>query len=63
MMREPSLEDFEVLRLVGQGGFGKVYQVRKRATGRIMALKAMRKQMVIDELNVEGTKTEKQVKI
>lgn len=50
-----------MLRLVGQGGFGKVYQVRKRATGRIMALKAMRKHMVIDELNVEGTKTERQV--
>mmetsp|Transcript_77826 Transcript_77826/g.209740 ORF Transcript_77826/g.209740 Transcript_77826/m.209740 type:complete len:235 (-) Transcript_77826:507-1211(-) len=55
----PHLHDFEILRLVGQGGFGKVYQVRKAATGRLMALKAMRKDVVIQELNVEGTRNEK----
>ncbi|KAJ1478990.1 kinase-like domain-containing protein [Baffinella frigidus] len=57
---EPSLEDFELLKLVGRGGFGKVYQVRKRATGRIMALKAMRKHLVITELNVEGARNERE---
>jgi len=59
--KEPSLDDFELLRLVGQGGFGKVYQVRKKISGRIMALKVMRKHMVIEELNVEGTRNEKSV--
>jgi len=37
-----------------------VYQVRKRATGRIMALKAMRKHLVITELNVEGARNERE---
>ncbi|EKX37921.1 hypothetical protein GUITHDRAFT_40080, partial [Guillardia theta CCMP2712] len=55
------LDDFELLRLVGQGGFGKVYQVRKKISGRIMALKVMRKHMVIEELNVEGTRNERSV--
>lgn len=57
----PSLDDFELLKLVGAGGFGKVYQVRKKSSGRIMALKAMRKHLVIEELNVEGTRNERSV--
>ena len=35
--------DFEVLKVVGQGAFGKVFQVRKRDGGRIYAMKVMRK--------------------
>lgn len=31
--------DFEMLRIVGQGAFGKVFQVRKRDTGEIFAMK------------------------
>lgn len=31
--------DFELLRIVGQGAFGKVFQVRKRDTGEIFAMK------------------------
>ena len=57
----PSLDDFELLKLVGAGGFGKVYQVRKKSSGRIMALKAMRKHLVMEELNVEGTRNERSV--
>lgn len=36
-------EDFELLSLVGQGAFGKVFQVKKRSSGRIYAMKVMRK--------------------
>lgn len=31
--------DFELLRVVGQGAFGKVFQVRKRDTQEIFAMK------------------------
>ena len=31
--------DFELLRIVGQGAFGKVFQVRKRDTREIFAMK------------------------
>ncbi len=39
-----TLDDFELMRLVGAGGFGKVYQVRKKKVVRagFMALKALR---------------------
>eukprot|EP00802_Teleaulax_amphioxeia_P007241 Tamp_07247.p1 GENE.Tamp_07247~~Tamp_07247.p1 ORF type:complete len:501 (+),score=90.66 Tamp_07247:1030-2532(+) len=60
-VQAPTLDDFELLRLVGAGGFGKVYQCRKKSSGRIMALKAMRKHLVIEELNVEGTRNERSV--
>jgi len=31
--------DFELLRLVGKGSYGKVFQVRKKDTGQIYAMK------------------------
>lgn len=61
VVENPKLEDFQLLRLVGKGGFGKVYQVRKKKSGRIMALKAMRKHLIVEELNVEGTHNERSV--
>jgi len=41
-------EDFELLSLVGQGAFGKVFQVKKRSSGRIYAMKVMRKVRVLN---------------
>lgn len=38
-----SIEDFDLLRVVGKGSFGKVMQVRKKDTQRIYALKTIRK--------------------
>ncbi|KAL6770959.1 S6K1 [Auxenochlorella protothecoides x Auxenochlorella symbiontica] len=38
--------DFELLRVVGQGAFGKVFQVRKRDTQEIFAMKVMRKDKI-----------------
>ena len=38
--------DFELLKVVGQGAFGKVFQVRKRDTGEIFAMKVMRKDRI-----------------
>ncbi len=35
--------------------------MRKKSSGRVLALKAMRKHLVIEELNVEGTKNERSV--
>ncbi len=39
-----TLDDFELMRLVGAGGFGKVYQVRKKKVvgAGVIALKALR---------------------
>jgi hypothetical protein len=40
------LEDIEILKLVGRGGFAKVYQVRRKSDSRVFALKVMRKDHV-----------------
>jgi hypothetical protein len=40
------LEDIEIMKLVGKGGFAKVYQVRRKSDSRVFALKVMRKDHV-----------------
>eukprot|EP00339_Tiarina_fusa_P014516 CAMPEP_0117022890 /NCGR_PEP_ID=MMETSP0472-20121206/17140_1 /TAXON_ID=693140 ORGANISM="Tiarina fusus, Strain LIS" /NCGR_SAMPLE_ID=MMETSP0472 /ASSEMBLY_ACC=CAM_ASM_000603 /LENGTH=424 /DNA_ID=CAMNT_0004728851 /DNA_START=124 /DNA_END=1398 /DNA_ORIENTATION=+ len=56
-----SLEDFDILRLVGKGAYGKVHQVRKKDTGQIFAMKVMRKEMLIQTNNVSYTMTERNI--
>eukprot|EP00879_Flechtneria_rotunda_P007007 GHRR01007356.1.p1 GENE.GHRR01007356.1~~GHRR01007356.1.p1 ORF type:complete len:309 (+),score=95.71 GHRR01007356.1:311-1237(+) len=41
--------DFEILRVVGQGAFGKVFQVRARASGKVFAMKVMRKERILQK--------------
>ncbi|CAG9467248.1 unnamed protein product [Pedinophyceae sp. YPF-701] len=41
------LEDFDILCVLGQGAFGKVFQVRRVDTGRVYAMKVMRKREVL----------------
>lgn len=55
------LEDFELLKLVGEGGYGKVYQVQQKTSGTIYAMKVLRKNFLISTNNVEYTKTERDV--
>lgn len=38
-----TIEAFDLLKVIGKGSFGKVMQVRKKDTGRIYALKTIRK--------------------
>eukprot|EP00755_Sulcionema_specki_P033371 Sspe_Gene.100597::Locus_75281_Transcript_1_1_Confidence_1.000_Length_681::g.100597::m.100597 len=39
---KPSIEDYELLALLGKGTFGKVLKVKKKETGELLALKIMR---------------------
>ncbi|KAG5110854.1 hypothetical protein JHK82_040077 [Glycine max] len=39
--RSIGVQDFEVLKVVGQGAFGKVYRVRRAGTSQIYAMKVM----------------------
>ncbi len=42
-----TLEDFKILKLVGQGAYGKVFQAKKVDTGTIYALKALKKDFLV----------------
>ena len=53
--------DFSILSLVGQGAFGKVFQVQRRDDGRIFALKVMKKSVVLEKQQTEYMRTERDV--
>ncbi|GER54684.1 serine/threonine protein kinase 2 [Striga asiatica] len=55
------LEDFEFLKLVGQGAFGKVYQVRKSGSSEIFAMKVMRKDKIMEKNHAEYMKAERDI--
>jgi len=47
--------------VIGKGSFGKVLQVRKKDTGRIYAMKVLNKKNILDNGELEHTKTEKNI--
>ncbi|KAJ1292446.1 hypothetical protein BS78_02G391800 [Paspalum vaginatum] len=55
------LDDFEILKLVGQGAFGKVFQVRKKNTSEIYAMKVMRKDKILENNHAEYMKAERDI--
>lgn len=56
-----SIDDFEVLKVVGQGAFAKVYQVRKKGTSEIYAMKVMRKDKIMEKNHAEYMKAEREI--
>jgi len=54
-------EDFEILRLIGKGTFGQVYQVRKKDTKRIYAMKVLSKKVIVQKKEVAHTVGERNI--
>jgi len=54
-----TLEDFEILKVLGRGAFGKVMLVQKKDTEQVYALKSMHKEDIIGKDQIEHTKTER----
>jgi len=61
--RSVALEDFEVLRVIGKGSFGKVFLVQKRnaAEDGVFAMKVLKKDHVKRRRQIEHTRTERKV--
>lgn len=53
--------DFQILKLIGKGTFGQVYQVRKKDTGRIYAMKVLSKKVIIQKKEVAHTLGERNI--
>ena len=56
------VNDFEVLKVVGKGAFGKVYQVKKKgSTDEIYAMKVIRKDKMIEKNHVDYINLEREI--
>ncbi|KAI8376458.1 kinase-like domain-containing protein [Radiomyces spectabilis] len=56
-------DSFEIVRLIGRGSFGKVYQVIKKDSNRIYAMKVLSKRALIAQNEVTHTLSERNVLI
>eukprot|EP01105_Mastigella_eilhardi_P009139 TRINITY_DN2173_c0_g1_i4.p1 TRINITY_DN2173_c0_g1~~TRINITY_DN2173_c0_g1_i4.p1 ORF type:complete len:381 (-),score=98.71 TRINITY_DN2173_c0_g1_i4:720-1793(-) len=52
-------DDFQLMKVVGKGSFGKVLQVRKKDDGRIYAMKILKKANIVARKQVAHTLSEK----
>ena len=57
------LDDFELLKVLGKGSFGKVFLVRLIATGEVYAMKVLKKSEVVRRRQVEHTKAERRIRV
>jgi serine/threonine protein kinase len=54
-------EDFEILKLIGKGTFGQVFQVRKKDTQRIYAMKVLSKKVIVQKKEIAHTIGERNI--
>lgn len=59
--RQYSLDDFDLIRVIGRGSYAKVLMVELRRTGRIYAMKVIKKALVTDDEDIDWVQTEKHV--
>ena len=55
------VDDFELLRVLGKGSFGKVFLVRLLLTGGLYAMKVLKKSDVVRRRQIEHTKAERRI--
>jgi len=58
---EVSLDDFICKKILGKGSFGKVFLVEKKDDHKLYAMKSLRKDVILENDQVESTKLEKEI--
>ncbi|XP_013200942.1 atypical protein kinase C isoform X3 [Amyelois transitella] len=59
--RQYSLDDFELIRVIGRGSYAKVLMVELKRTKRVYAMKVIKKALVTDDEDIDWVQTEKHV--
>ena len=54
-------QDFDLLKVIGKGSFGKVMLVRKKDDGAVYAMKVLRKDAIIKRRQVAHTQAERDI--
>lgn len=55
------LEDFDILKVIDKGSFGKVFLVELRDTGKLYAMKRIRKDILIEKGQIQNTYNERDI--
>lgn len=57
------VEDFDLLKVIGKGAFGKVMLVRKKSSksGKVYAMKVLKKSVVVSRGQIQNTKSERSI--
>lgn len=61
VQRQYSLNDFELIRVIGRGSYAKVLMVELKRTQRIYAMKVIKKALVTDDEDIDWVQSEKHV--
>ena len=56
-----SIDDYEIIKPISRGAFGRVYLAKKKATGDLYAIKVMRKADLIRKNMVQSVKNERNI--
>lgn len=56
-----SIDDFDLIRVIGRGSYAKVLLVRLNRTQKLYAMKVIKKELVCDEEDIDWVQTEKHV--
>jgi len=59
--RKMTIEDFELIKVLGKGSFGKVMLGKKKGDEKLFAIKILKKEMVLENEELEHTRTERNV--
>ncbi len=61
LYKEVKLEDFQMIKVIGRGSYGKVCLVEFKPNGELYAMKSLKKDILIDQEQIESTLLEKKI--
>ena len=60
-IKEVTLDDFKIVKVIGRGSFGKVCLVQYKKSNEFYAMKSLKKDVLLDQDQVESTLLEKKI--